>query len=166
MDQNIQLTAPFTADRTETPVAVEPVPDATAQRERRAWYAGQAQSWSGLVVACILVGMVAPHAFHGWLVAVPVGLATSWILCMLRRDRAGWPMHELVAGSTLALAMLFVPWLHQRFGFEALFIVAEISLVYSLLLLGLLAATSRWATVASRAMLAAVPPLATALNLL
>lgn len=149
---------------TESALADAGVLPAANQRGIR--LACHAQGLLGLVAALAAAAMTSAPAHPGWLVAIATGLLTCGICHALRQDSPGWPLEELAVGMVLCLALMLLPWLHAVHG-EMLWLYAvPLIIAGMLLLLWLLTRRSLAATIAARAMLSAVPPLATLMHVL
>lgn len=126
--------------------------------------ANQALGLLGLASATATAAMVDAAAYPGWAIAIATGLLSCGIIHVVRRDTPGWPLEELLAGTALCLAVMVLAWLHasqaQTVWLTGLGLVA----LGIPLLLWLLTRQTRIATIAARAMLAAIPPLATLMH--
>lgn len=157
-------TAAETATGGSPPPADAGVLPATNQRGIR--LACHAQGLLGLVAALATAVMTGAAAYPGWLVAITSGLLTCGICHALRQDSPGWPLEELAVGMVLCLALMLLPWLHAVHGEMLWLYVVPLIIAGMLLMLWLLTRRSLAATIAARAMLAAVPPLATLMHVL
>lgn len=123
-----------------------------------------AQGLLGLVAALAAAAMTSAPAYPGWSVAIATGLLTCGICHALRQDSPGWPLEELAVGMVLCLTLMLLPWLHAVHGEMLWLYVVPLIIAGMLLLLWLLTRRSLAATIAGRAMLSAVPPLATLMH--
>ncbi len=120
----------------------------------------------GLAAATAMAAMIPASAYPGWTVAISTGLLCCGIIHAVRQDTPGWPLQELATGMVLCLAMMCLPLLHAAYGLAIWLYVVPLVLAGILLLLWTLTRRTFVATVSARAMLAAIPPLATAMHTL